>query len=294
MGVDCRTRATSPQSVFSPGTASAPGGPTPRLARARRGNLAGQPQLSPGPRPGTSLTLPGSIRGRPGHVWRTRLGGPGSADQAAKPGTRARAAVQSASSQAISQGSHGSVPDPGPGRLSLPWAPSGGGPGTRGIPGSADRGAEPGTKARPVSLESSPVSPGPAGPPSGPEIPSRPRPATLQGRTRKTGRRRARQPPGAAARRSVGDGRHGPTVPGTGSRPRAHTVALPVSKLEPSKPGPGPAARRDSSTALQAQRTRSTRITLPWCNSDQAQSVKFEPPLLSNVTRLITHGLGGI
>ena len=49
------------------------------------------------------------------------------------------------------------------------------------------------SNGRPVSLESSPVSPGPAGPPSGQEIPNRPRPATLQGRTRKTGCRRARQ-----------------------------------------------------------------------------------------------------
>jgi hypothetical protein len=293
--VDCRTRATSPQSV--PGTAPAPGGPTPRPARARRGNLAGQLQLSPGPRPGTSLTLPGSIRARPGHVWRTRLGGPGSADQTAEPGTRARATVQSGSSQAISQGSHGSALDAGQGRPSLSRTPSGSGPGTRGIPGSADPGGrtwDQSSNGRPVSIESSPDSPGPAGPPSGQEIPSRLRPATLQGRTRKTGRRRARQPPWAAARCSVGDGRHGPTVPGTVSRPCAHTIALPVSKLEPSKPGPGPAARRDSTTALQAQRTRSTRITSPRCNSDQAQSVKFEPPLLSNVTRFVTHGLGGI
>ncbi len=150
--MDCRTATPSPRSVHSPVSAPAPGGPTPtrRPARARRGNLAGQPQLGPGPRPGTSLTLPGSIRGRPGQVWCTRLGGLGSADQAAELGTKARAAVQSASSQAISQGSHGSVPDPGPGRLSISRASSGGGPpaGTRGIPGSADRGAEPGTKAR--------------------------------------------------------------------------------------------------------------------------------------------------
>ncbi len=194
--MDCRTRATSPQSVHRPGTAPAPGGPTPRPAWARRCNLAGQPQLSPRAPARDVLHSPWLHRGRPGHVWRTRLGGPGSADQAAEPGTRLRAAVQSASSQAISQGSHGSVPDLGPGRFSLSRAPSGSGPGTHGIPGSADRGVrawDQSSNGRPVSLESSPDRPGPAGPPSGQEIPSRPRPATLQGRTRKTGCRRARQ-----------------------------------------------------------------------------------------------------
>ncbi len=56
-------------------------------------------------------------------------------------------------------------------------------------------------------------------------------------------------------------------------------------KLEPGKSGPGPAARQDSTTARWAQQTCSTLITSVWCNSGQAQSVKFESPLPSNFTR---------
>ena len=179
---------------------------------------------------------------------------------------------------AISQGNHSSVPGPGPGHPSLSRAPSG--QGTCGVPSSADPARRTGRQSLGPKLErlsgQPRVKPGQSRTRGAAIRPRDPEQAAA-GYTARTDSEnwapagKTIRGPEAAARRSVGDGRHGPTGPGTGSRPSAHTVALPVSKLEPSKPGPGPAARLDSTTALQAQRTRSTGISSPRCNSDQAQ-----------------------
>ena len=174
--------------------------------------------------------------------------------------------------------------------------PSGAGPGStagiaRNTPGPADHlnSDQPATvqfrsssvfEPSRLGMESS--APG-AGPPSGQVISIRQQSTVWQGKTRKTRHRQADKCPGVAGKHTV---RPGPSDLEP-SVDRTHlSASLSDGKLGPSHPEPGPAARRDSHVTLPGRRVISTRINQPWCNSSQAQSVKFEPPLLSNVTGL--------
>ena len=150
-----------------------------------------------------------------------------------------------------------------------------------GGPGSADRASGPGIETRAAVRAASSQAGTVQGPRGLPPVKGplgRAQPAALQGTTRKTRRRRARLP--SRGRGELFGPRAGPRY----HEPRAGH-AFTRQLRQSTKPGPGPAARQDATTTLRAQQTSLTRITTARCNSGQAQSVKFEPPLPSNVTR---------
>jgi hypothetical protein len=178
--------------------------------------------------------------------------------------------------------------------LTLPGPHPGVGPGTCGTPGPANRAAEPGIKARAAAHSASNRAR------TAPDVQGF-HPAEGSGNGSASSTTKKDSESSAPAGKASGPGPRRDTQSGTGPRDpepasdhMSQQAASPDCKLHPGKPGPGIAPRRDSPVALRGQRSSSTRIITPRCNSGQAQSVKFEPPLHSKFTCLVTHGLGGI
>ena len=154
-----------------------------------------------------------------------------------------------------------------------------------GGPGSADRAPGPGIETRAAVRAASSQAGTVQGPQGLPPVKGplgRAQPAALQGTTRKTRRRRARLP--SRGRGKLFESRAGPRY----LEPRAgHAFTRQLrqsTNLNQANPGRAPRHGRTRPQHSGLKQTSLTRITTARCNSGQAQSVKFEPLLPSNVT----------